>query len=138
MTKDPLRGGARTHREAEVTRPRLAQELAEAGRLRDLHHQLGLALIATPVDRIAVRLRARQTFEVGQRVEPTALAADVVEPERFRQLVSEFAIDLDPRLVRGRFGLQDEPVEVEDERPHAHCCVAYRPYRSTVARNARQ
>jgi hypothetical protein len=54
---------------------------------------------------------------MGERVEPTGLTPDVIEPPIARQLVAVLAVDLRPRLVRRRLRLEDQAVEIEDERP---------------------
>ena len=127
MAVDPRRRRARADPQLEPALARLGQELAEPGGLGDGHHELRLARVAARLEGVAIRLRPGERLEVRERVEPAALAADVIEPQRLRQLVAELAVDLDPGLVRGRLGLEDEAVEVEDQRADAHACVAYRP-----------
>src|SRR6202158_2417872 len=44
------------------------------------------------------------------------VAPNVVVPQIHREVVTVLAVDLGPRLVRRRLRLEDEPVEVEDQR----------------------
>jgi len=76
-----------------------------------------------------------------ESVEPPGLAPDGVEPATVRQFAAVLAVDLGPRLVIRCLGLEDEPVEVEDERldlaPGWQCPEAYRTRRFKISDLAR-
>src|SRR5205809_338206 len=107
---------APSDRELESERLGLREPLANAGHRLERCDELGLPSVATGLNGGAIERSLYQRFEVRGGFKPTGFAADVVGPKLVGQIVAVLPVDLDPGLVRGHLGLEDEAVEVEDQR----------------------
>src|SRR5207249_11596772 len=107
---------ARRDREAQSQPLRVGDVVAHADHHVERGDELGLARVPTCSYRVAIEAFADQRGEMIRGVEEATLASDVFEPAVEWQLVPVLAINLGPGLVRRSLRLDDESVEVEDER----------------------
>src|SRR5439155_1529725 len=116
VATDPGASRARGDRELESERLGLRDPLTNSGHRLERCDELGLTSVAPGLERGAVERSFHEGFEVGGGLEPPRLASDVLAPGLAGQILPVLPVDLDPGLVRGHLGLEDEAVEVEDQR----------------------
>jgi len=81
--------------------------------------QFELPLQVAREEFVAVESPAGQALELANRVEPFVEGADVRQPVGDEQLVPVFLVDLAPGAVGTGLGVDEQPVEVEEQAADA-------------------
>src|SRR5438477_1306692 len=113
---DVTLAGARGDTDPESESRGIREVLPHAGDGLERREDLALPRLSSRFDRDAIERRRHQRREVVERVERPDRRTDVLEPPLAGKLEPMIAVDLGPRLERGTLGLEDQPVEIEDER----------------------
>src|SRR5207249_7585700 len=120
MLPDPALAGARGDARLQADVARRRRQLRDARQDRLLQHEL--AAPAHPLVEHLLRQRSAESFlEVGARVERRIRGADGLHPAVEGQLLAVRRVNLQPRPVDRFFRVQDQAVEVEDDRPQHGC-----------------
>ena len=107
---------ARGDRQPETEPPRRVQIVAHSGTHRLERDQLGDSRLVRRPDRRRVEGAAGPGGEVGVRIEGVP-RADAGRPGLEGEVAAVGRVDLLPGLELRALGVEDEPVEVEDEGP---------------------
>ncbi len=81
--------------------------------------ELEIPLLVPREQRVAVEGPAGQPLELPNRVEPLREGADVRQPVRDEQLMPVLLVDLAPGAVGAGLGVDEQPVEVEEQAAYA-------------------
>jgi tetratricopeptide (TPR) repeat protein len=117
VTVDPgaaRRGG---DRESQSERPRRRQVVGDAGKHRLARDERVGGSAMARVQGGEVERTAAQSLQVIAGIEGIG-GADALGPPLERQRVPVLVVDGLPGVVDGRFSVEDQTVEVEDEQPH--------------------
>ena len=115
VCEHPAARRTRSHAQLQLELPGALDEVVDAGQRRALLQQLQRARALPLPQRLAIYQLADLAFELFARVESIAARADTEQPAIERKVGAVLEIDLAPSLVLGRLGVEDQPVEIEDQ-----------------------
>jgi hypothetical protein len=122
MADHPSPAGAGGDRQLETGFTGPVAEVDHPGQHRPPGQQLLGAAAAQDRDRVPVERAAQPGFEVGVGVE--GVGAHGRLPELQRELLAVLPVDLGVGQVDRLLGLQDQAVEIEDDRAQHPICLA--------------
>ena len=119
LRDDPILAVPRDDRRLEPALPSLGEPFRDAGQERGPRVQLGLPARPAGDHRFAIDCPADQPLEMRHGVERPfrrASAADRGQPVLEREIDAVLRVRVPPGLVRGHLGVDDDAVEVEQQR----------------------
>lgn len=133
VARDPGPPGARGHSKADTHGDRFLPPLSDAGQDRQGLYQLPFAPSALGAESLPIQAAAQLPFQVGHGVEVVRTATDDRLPEVEREAEAVPLVDLCPGLVDGALSVDDQSVEIEDERAYpSHTEIVCGPDRHTA------